>query len=217
MTAVLHARDWVGNDPDPAVERLCHDLRQFVGAGLLLSRMPGDEDLSEEVRHRLDLIHQQFASIAEVVTAEAGARTAPEQPTDWILDLVELVDECVRVVQLTHRVSVEVSAVPTAAAYGDPALLRRAVSNVLDNATRAAGDAGKVTVQVGTDDGETWLEVSDDGAGFGRIKRGTGHGLRVVNSAVRASRGRLEISSGPGPGTTVRLRLPSQREPGRRL
>ncbi|HEY3006430.1 MAG TPA: HAMP domain-containing sensor histidine kinase, partial [Kribbellaceae bacterium] len=207
-TSVLPARHSVDIESGAGLQRLCHDLRQFVGAGLLLSRMPGDDDLSEEVRHRLDLIHQQFASIAELVAAETAERAA-EPPKDWILDLVELVDECVRVVQLTHRVTVDVTAVPAAAAYGDPALLRRAVSNVLDNASRAAGHAGKVTVQVGTDDDETWLEVSDNGAGFGRIKRGTGHGLQVVNSAVRASRGRLEISSGPGPGTTVRLRLPS--------
>jgi signal transduction histidine kinase len=52
--------------------------------------------------------------------------------------------------------------------------------------------------------------VADEGAGFGRISAGTGQGLHVVDSAVRASRGRLVISSGPGPGTTVRLTLPSR-------
>jgi signal transduction histidine kinase len=34
-----------------------------------------------------------------------------------------------------------------------------------------------------------------------------------VAAAVRASRGRLEISSGPGPGTTVRLLLPARQFP----
>jgi signal transduction histidine kinase len=98
-------------------------------------------------------------------------------------------------------------------AFGDKALLRRAISNILDNASRAAGTAGRVRVCVGVDGADAYVEISDDGAGFGGITHGTGHGLQLVAAAVRASRGRLEISSGPGPGTTVRLLLPARQLP----
>ena len=56
------------------------------------------------------------------------------------------------------------------------------------------------------------VEVSDDGPGFGRIEHGTGQGLSVISSAVRACDGRLEITSGPGPGTAVRVTLPRHRD-----
>jgi signal transduction histidine kinase len=206
MSGAALTSGWGKDESSAALTSLCHDLRQYAAAGLLLSRMPGDDDLSEEVRHRLDLIHQQFATMAQLMARESDALREKE----WVLDLVKLVDECVKVVQLTHCVSVETEVAAGATAFGDPALLRRAVTNLLDNASRAAGRGGKVRVQVDGDECVTWLEVSDEGAGFGRITSGTGQGLQVVDSAVRASRGRLMISSGPGPGTTVRMTLPSR-------
>jgi signal transduction histidine kinase len=200
-----------GQEPEQAsrMARLCHDLRQYVAAGMLLSHVPDDTELDESDRRRLHLINQQFASIAELIASESEAM----RPRGRVLDLVKLIDECVEVVRLTHGVSVMIEATTRVTTYGDPALLRRAISNLLDNASRAAGPGGTVTVRAGGTKIETWLEVSDDGAGFGQIPAGTGQGLQIVAAAARASHGRLEIHSGPGPGTTVRLRLPSGRGP----
>jgi signal transduction histidine kinase len=207
MSRTAHVPGEMDEDSSDALKSLCHDLRQYVAAGLLLARMPGDNEFNAEFRHRLDLIHQQFATMSQLIASESESLREKE----WALDLVKLVDECVKVVQLTHRVTVQtVVAAESALTYGDPALLRRAVTNVLDNASRAAGRGGTVQVRIDGSDAETWLEVSDEGAGFGRITSGTGQGLQVVDSAVRASHGRLVISSGPGPGTTVRLALPSR-------
>lgn len=186
--------------------RFCHDLRQYVAAGVLLSQMPDDDKLDEDVRRRLDLIHQQFRHVADLIGTMAGDFT----PRRWDLDLASLVDDCVRVVHLTHDVSVEVYMDRRPLAHGDPVLLRGAVINVLDNAARAVGQSGTVTVRIGDNDEESWVEISDDGLGFGQIEGGTGHGLSIVNAAVRASHGRLEISSGPGPGTSVRITLPTR-------
>jgi len=65
-------------------------------------------------------------------------------------------------------------------------------------------------IRVGTAGDEAWIQVTDDGPGFGRIEHGTGQGLAVITSAVRACHGRLEITSGPGPGTAVRVTFPRQ-------
>jgi signal transduction histidine kinase len=195
----------VGDDTTELV-RFCHDLRQYVAAGLLLSKMPEDEDLDPDLRKRLGLIHQQFVHAADLIATAAGAFT----PRTWQLDLSPLVEECVQVVQLTRPVSMQVDVSNHPMAYGDPVLIRRALVNVLDNASRAVGKEGVVTVSVGDDDTTAWVEVVDNGRGFGQIEAGSGHGLSIVDAAVRASRGRLEISSGPGPGTQVRMVLPTQ-------
>ena len=47
--------------------RLCHDLRQYVAAGLLLSEITPDNEPAEGSQRRLALINQQFASIAELM------------------------------------------------------------------------------------------------------------------------------------------------------
>jgi signal transduction histidine kinase len=186
--------------------RLCHDLSQYVAAGLLLSE--SDNEPAGGSQHRLALINQQFASIAELIAGECDATHHKD-----VVNLTQLVGECAEVVRVTHRVSVGTEGAARAMAFGDKALLRRAISNILDNASRAAGTAGRVRVCVGVDGADAYVEISDDGAGFGGITHGTGHGLQLVAAAVRASRGRLEISSGPGPGTTVRLLLPARQLP----
>lgn len=183
--------------------RLCHDLRQYVAAGLLLSEArPGQEALQT----RMTLIHQQFTAIADIIAAEFDRGQGNDS-----VDLTELATECADVVRLTHRGRITIPRSKQVLVHGDPTLLRRAVGNMLDNACRAAGPNGSVTVIVGVNAEEATVEVVDDGAGFGGISSGTGHGLQVVAAAVRACQGRLEISSGPQVGTTVRLCLPALR------
>jgi signal transduction histidine kinase len=189
------------NNPDQ-LKRLCHDLRQYVAAGLLLSEPRAGQDPGQT---RMTLIHQQFTAIAELLAAEfdRGHDTGT-------VNLSQLVTECADVVRLTHRGRITVIRSKQVLVDGEQALFRRAVGNLLDNACRAAGPNGTVTVKVGIDVDEAKVEVADDGAGFGGIASGTGHGLQVVAAAVRACKGRLEISSGPGVGTTVRLCVPAR-------
>lgn len=186
--------------------RLCHDLRQYVAAGLLLSESTTAPDSAESDHSRMVLIHQQFAAIAELLTAESGAAGRV-----GVVNLSRLVSECAEVVRLTYRVPVLVEQSARVLVRGDQALLRRSISNILDNACRATGSSGRVCARVEVSAGEARVEVSDGGAGFGGISSGTGHGLQVVAAAVRACHGRMEIASGPGPGTTVRLCLPATR------
>lgn len=183
--------------------KLCHDLRQYVAAGLLLSEPRTGQETGQT---RLTLIHQQFAAIAEMLAAELD-----RNPDTGAVNLSRLVTECADVARLTHRGRILVTRSRHVLVDGEQALLRRAVGNMLDNACRAAGPAGTVNVTVGLDADDAKVEVVDDGAGFGGIPSGTGHGLQVIAAAVRACKGRLEISSGPGVGTTVRLCVPALR------
>jgi signal transduction histidine kinase len=193
---------------EQATRELCHDLRQYVSAGLLLAQMPGDELLDSGVRERLETISQLFRHISDLV----GARDDGGIHRELVTDLVELVDDCVRVVRLTREVAVVTELAGDAKVYGDPVMLRRAVANVLDNASRAAGTGGSVHVRVSQESDVSSVEICDDGLGFGHIPSVNGHGLSIVDTALRACQGRLEISSGPGPGTTVRMSIPAQRQ-----
>jgi len=188
----------------PQLLQLCHDLRQYVAAGLLLSETPEGGSDDAAAPGRLGLIHQQFRAIAELLEAE-------QEPARRISDvnLTQLAGECADVVRLVCRVPVIVERSGRVVAAGDQALLRRAIGNLLDNACRAAGSSGEVRVRILEAVGEACVEVSDDGPGFGAVASGTGHGLHAVAAAVRACHGRLEIRSGPGIGTTVRLSLPA--------
>jgi signal transduction histidine kinase len=180
-----------------------HDLRQCVATGLLLSESARIEDLENEAHVRLATLHRLFEQIRRLINAEVD-----DPGPRWTrLNLPDIVDECVRLAVVSPELEIA-SLPPSAAAYGDPVLLRRAITNILDNAARAAGPAGRITVSVFEAGEDSTVEITDDGVGFGRAPRGSGQGLAVIASAVRACRGRLEIVSGPAPGTTVRLVLP---------
>jgi signal transduction histidine kinase len=193
-------------DREQEAARLRHDLRQYVAAGLLLSdpsRDPADGGCDPS--RRMVLINQQFLAIAELLNSDEDLANGP-----GVVNLTRLVAECADVVRQTHRVPVVTERMAKVLVTGDQAMLRRAVGNLLDNACRAAGVDGTVTMRIETTpDGRACVEVSDDGPGFGSVCSGTGLGLQVVAEAVRVCSGRLEIASGPTHGTTVRLFLPA--------
>lgn len=91
-------------------------------------------------------------------------------------------------------------------------LVYRTVQEALRNVIAHAG-ARSVAVTVAVGDGLAWAEVVDDGAGFdvasARAAAAGGHvGLLGITDLVREAGGRLDLTSSPGEGTTVRIEVP---------
>ena len=189
------------------IHALCHDLRQHLAAGLMLAaERPGDELLPPEVRRRLERIEDQLRAVTEVLSAE----TSPERRA---VDLSELAEECARTTEAAHGVVVEVRPEAWPVIRIEPGAVRRAITNLLDNAARASA-SGTVHVTVRIEAGEAVLEIDDDGAGFGLIPSGSGVGLAQVRAAAAANGGRLELGTSRLGGTLFRLLLPDTERPG---
>lgn len=93
------------------------------------------------------------------------------------------------------------------------ALLVTATRELLANATKHAG-AESVWIHLAEDDGRVVLTVADDGSGFdaavlpGRLAEG--HiGLRSQRERVEAAGGTFELTTAPGQGTRIEIRLPA--------
>jgi DNA-binding NarL/FixJ family response regulator/two-component sensor histidine kinase len=91
----------------------------------------------------------------------------------------------------------------------DPELLR-IVQEALTN-VRKHSDAQNVLVGLGVLGNKIWVEVTDDGRGFGPETAG-GIGLRSMRERARALGGDLNIESEPGRGTKVRFETNLSRE-----
>lgn len=112
----------------------------------------------------------------------------------------------------------------------DEEALSRALWNLLDNAVRYSPDGGPVDVEVARRGDHVAITVRDRGLGipageqeaiFDRFRRGeqarlrgikgTGIGLAMVREIVAAHRGRLDLESRSGEGSTFTILLPAAR------
>ena len=105
----------------------------------------------------------------------------------------------------------------------DPALINRALQNLVLNAIDAMPSGGSLGVRTGHHDGVVTLAVSDTGSGLTREEcerlftpyyttkqHGTGLGLAIVQSVVSDHHGKITVESEPGRGSTFRIELPAQ-------
>lgn len=111
---------------------------------------------------------------------------------------------------------------------GNRAMLARAVINLADNAIRYGREGGSVCISLARTENEAIISVADDGCGmdddalshvFDRFWRadsarstaGTGIGLAIARSAVRAHGGDISVVSKPGEGSCFTIRLPMKK------
>jgi putative PEP-CTERM system histidine kinase len=96
------------------------------------------------------------------------------------------------------------------------------ITNLLLNAREAIGPGGEVRVETSQSNGWAVLSVSDDGCGMSPAflktslfrpfqttkKKGLGIGMFQSKMIVEAHRGKIQVESEPGAGTTFRVMLP---------
>lgn len=172
-------------------------------------------EIMTDVRVQLDELTTLVGDLVELAREEP-LRRDPEP-----LDLADVVTAALarirpRAVGLTMDVELESWTV-----VGEPSLLERAITNLLDNAVKWSPDGGTVTVRL--EDGT--LSVSDQGPGidetdlphvFDRFYRarearalpGSGLGLSIVRRAAERHRGTVAADEAPGGGARFCLTLP---------
>ena len=216
---------------------ISHELRTPLtiirGEGEIALR--GGDKRVAEYRRSIERIVEQAKHLSVLVNdllfiarQGAGAARLNLQPID-LGDLVKKV--CGDAKVIAHGKDVDVAFVNGTAhemVRGDPARLRQLFLVLLDNAVRYSKSQGAVRVEIGSADGEVRVRVSDRGIGippeelegvFERFRRGgtasamneegLGLGLPVAKAIVEAHKGRIEMASRPGEGTTVTVALPA--------
>jgi two-component system nitrate/nitrite response regulator NarL len=198
------------------LNEICRDLREPVAsiretAAAALAG-PG---LETQVRRRLEQIAGQADWLASIIND--CLRTECQQhgvngTADGPANVACVINEAVAACRLTWPGDLSVTSPPGPVLCAqDPVILRRIISNVLSNATRAAGPSGVVAVEIKRDRSMTVVMVEDSGPGFGKIPRGHGIGLAEVASNVIRYGGKVECSRGARGGVRVSLWLPSVR------
>lgn len=111
---------------------------------------------------------------------------------------------------------------------GDRERIEQVITNIVSNAVKYTPDGGKIDMLVGTSGKNVFVRVTDNGIGipekdlprlFDRFYRvdkarsresgGTGLGLSIAQEILNQHKGRIEISSEYGKGTSVLITMPA--------
>jgi PAS domain S-box-containing protein len=105
--------------------------------------------------------------------------------------------------------------------YVDPSRMKDALLNIMTNAIQAIVSNGTISIKTYVDDNAAVIEIMDTGGGiadetipfifdpfFTTKKIGTGLGLSITHRIIEEHKGRIEVKSSPGIGTTFRLFIP---------
>lgn len=191
-----------------STREICHDLRQPIATIAALAEAAlTTADLASPVVEQLHHILEEVRVMTALVHQLGESRIEPT-----LVPIRSILGGVLEHARLVYPGSIAVTRCPEVVVNVDQLALRRALSNVVDNAMRAAGPGG--TIRVSVRRGSRWLriEVADSGPGFGRVPPGMANlGLGIAESLVAAHQGRIDIGRSRLGGAAVRLCIPACR------
>jgi signal transduction histidine kinase len=174
-----------------------------------------------------DRLTRLVESLLDFGRMEAGMRSYSLEPHDGGA-LVEKIVADFRSEPAASRHAIEFAERTSCRIDVDQEAIARALRNLLDNAVKYSPDPAPIEVGVARQNGHVRIRVRDRGIGipsherraiFAKFHRGgeartrgikgTGIGLAMVDEIVRAHRGRVEVESEPGKGSTFTIVLPA--------
>ena len=216
---------------------IAHDfnntLTPILGFSDLLLEKPGVLENKEQARKFLGFLRTSAQDAASVVARlRQFYRRRDEDEKFPIIDLNNIVTQAISLTEpkwrrqaqangVTIQVESKLQEIPAVA--GDESALREVLTNLIFNAVDAMPNGGSITLETLAENNQAVIRLRDSGAGMTEEVRrrclepffstkgeqGTGLGLSMVYGIVERHRGKLEIESAPGKGTTFIIRLPA--------
>ena len=202
-----------------------HDLKNLASKlSMTMQNLPVHFENPEFRKDALGTISESVSKINTMCSNLSLLRqTVALQPTE--VDFNELITSNLRSLN-GYKASIQQDLVPLPKFAVDPEQIQKVITNLLLNANEAVRDGGEIRISTREKDGWAVLSISDNGCGMSKEfmekflfrpfkttkKQGMGIGLFHSKMIVEAHRGRIEVESEEGRGTTFKVFLPIDRE-----
>lgn len=229
MTAEKLRREFSAN--------VSHELKTPLQSILGYAEIMKNGLVKDEDKQRfLERIHAEAGNMIELIQNIMELSRLDENKTMDEFEDVDLLKLAQSVtLRLKHKaqtkgVTLNVNG-SSACVCGVQSILSEVLYNLVDNSIKYNKDNGEVDVKVQDGSDEVTVSVSDTGIGIGAADRervferfyradkshskeigGTGLGLSIVKHGVLFHKGRVELESEPGVGTTITFVLPKKRQ-----
>lgn len=218
-----------------SLDSVAHDLRTpmmrlrlTAESTLLKIEEPLAQEALGEVLEESDEILKILTLLMDLCEAESGTLRLDREEIS-VASILQAVVTLFEFVAEEKEISVQQEVDPNLTLQADPARLRQAVANLVDNAIKYSPPRTTVTLSAEQSDGDVWIRVRDQGKGIpesehqriwqrlyrvdqSRSEPGLGLGLSIVEAIAIAHGGRVEVESTPGEGSTFSLIIPHNTE-----
>lgn len=199
-----------------------HDVKNAASALSLLSRNALDH--FDDPEFQRDAIRTLSRTVERMqgLLGKLSAQPDVDRLSFVEVDLPRLLEETAATALAGTRATVVRDLRPVPPIAGDPRALERVLQNLMRNALEATDGGGQITLRTETRAGLVACAVADNGCGMSEEfcrrslfvpfhstkKGGWGIGLYQAREIVVAHRGRIEVESEEGRGTTFTLLFP---------
>lgn len=211
---------------------LAHDLKTPLATLLVQTQVAlAQPRTGEEYRALLASNAEELERLSRMIESMLFLARADHAQLTVRAELIDAGAELARIADyfegLADQASVAIAVIGAGRVHADPALLRRAVANLVDNAIRHARPRSTIRLEVSEQTSETLITVTNDGAGiaaqdmpriFDRFYRAdsirkdsassAGLGLAIVRSIMDLHGGSVDVCSAPEGKTEFRLIFP---------
>lgn len=204
-----------------------HDLKNTISSlNLMLKNLPLNFEDPEFRKDSLRGISRTIAHVNHIIQ-RLGQLRGRLQVKPVASDLNDLVLSVLSGLEAIPQINIVRAIHPLPKILLDQEQMEKVVANLVFNAREAVASAGEVRVETSQKNGWAVLSVSDNGCGISpeflnyslfrpfqtTKKNGLGIGLFQSKMIVEAHKGRIQVESQPGKGTTFRIILPLPNQP----
>lgn len=204
---------------------ISHEIRNPLTAAMGFVQLLQEDDLEPKQRSTyLSLVKGELQS-AERVIQDYLTFSKPSLHKMEELNVSTEIHQVLTILQpLTNRDSIEVSTKFSAIGLiqGDRQKFHQCFLNLIKNAIESMPNGGFLVIETKSTSSQVTISVKDTGVGMTREQidrlgepyystkeaKGTGLGMMVVYSIVRAMNGTIRVQSEPGTGTTFHVSFP---------